>query len=39
MAWYEIDFNYMGIQLLKLLGLAKNVYALDAKTALAKSAR
>jgi stearoyl-CoA desaturase (delta-9 desaturase) len=37
MAWYEIDFNYMGIQLLKLLGLAKNVYALDAKTALAKS--
>jgi len=39
MAWYEIDVNYMGIQLLKLLGLAKNVYALDAKTALAKSAR
>ena len=37
MAWYEIDFNYMGIQLLQLLGLAKNVYALDAKTALAKS--
>jgi fatty-acid desaturase len=37
MAWYEVDFNYMGIQLLQLLGLAKNVYALDAKTALAKS--
>jgi fatty-acid desaturase len=37
MAWYEIDFNYMGIQLLQWLGLAKNVYALDAKTALAKS--
>jgi stearoyl-CoA desaturase (delta-9 desaturase) len=37
MAWYEVDFNYMGIQLLKLLGLARNVYALDAKTALAKS--
>ena len=37
MTWYEIDFNYMGIQILKLLGLAKNVYALDAKTALAKS--
>src|SRR5271170_1971132 len=37
MAWYEIDFNYMGIQLLQLLGLARNVYALDAKTALAKS--
>ena len=37
MAWYEIDFNYMGIRLLQLLGLAKNVYALDAKTALAKS--
>jgi stearoyl-CoA desaturase (delta-9 desaturase) len=37
MTWYEVDFNYMGIQLLKLLGLAKNVHALDAKTALAKS--
>ncbi len=37
MAWYEVDFNYMGIHLLQLLGLAKNVYALDAKTALAKS--
>jgi stearoyl-CoA desaturase (delta-9 desaturase) len=37
MAWYEVDFNYMGIQLLQLLGLARNVHALDAKTALAKS--
>jgi fatty-acid desaturase len=37
MAWYEVDFNYMGIQLLELFGLAKNVHALDAKTALAKS--
>jgi stearoyl-CoA desaturase (delta-9 desaturase) len=37
MAWYEVDFNYMGIRLLQFLGLAKNVYALDAKTALAKS--
>jgi len=37
MAWYEVDFNYMGIQLLKLFGLASNVHALDAKTALAKS--
>jgi fatty-acid desaturase len=37
MAWYEVDFNYMGIQLLQLLGLAKNVHTLDAKTAMAKS--
>jgi stearoyl-CoA desaturase (delta-9 desaturase) len=37
MAWYEIDFNYMGIRLLQLLGLARNVHALDAKTALAKT--
>ena len=37
MAWYEIDFNYMGIRLLQLLGLARNVHALNAKTALAKS--
>ena len=37
MAWYEVDFNYMGIQLLQVLGLAKNVHALDAKTAMAKS--
>jgi stearoyl-CoA desaturase (delta-9 desaturase) len=39
MAWYEVDFNYMGIQFLRLLGLARNVHALDAKTAMAKSAR
>jgi len=25
MAWYEVDFNYMGIQLLQLFGLARNV--------------
>jgi fatty-acid desaturase len=37
MAWYEVDFNYMGIQLLRLFGLARNVHALDAKTAMAKS--
>jgi fatty-acid desaturase len=37
MTWYEVDINYMGIQLLGLLGLAKNIHALDAKTALAKS--
>ncbi len=37
MAWYEVDFNYMGIRLLQLLGLARNVHALDAKTALAKT--
>ena len=36
MAWYEVDFNYMGIQLLQLFGLARNVHALDAKTALSK---
>jgi stearoyl-CoA desaturase (delta-9 desaturase) len=23
--WWEVDFNYWGIQLLALLGLAKNV--------------
>jgi stearoyl-CoA desaturase (delta-9 desaturase) len=37
MAWYELDINYMGIRFLELLGLAKNVHALDAKTAIAKS--
>ena len=37
MTWYEFDFNYLGIQLLALLGLAKNIHALDAKTAMAKS--
>ncbi len=37
MAWYEVDFNYMGIRLLQLLGLARNVHALNAKRALAKS--
>jgi len=37
MAWYELDVNYMGIQLLQFFGLAWNVHALDAKTALAKS--
>lgn len=25
MAWYELDFNYWGIKLLELVGLAKNV--------------
>ncbi len=25
MAWWEVDFNYWGIQLLALLGLAKNI--------------
>ncbi len=36
MAWYELDVNYMGIQMLRWFGLAWNVHALDAKTALAK---
>jgi stearoyl-CoA desaturase (delta-9 desaturase) len=25
MAWWELDFNYWGIQLLALLGLARNI--------------
>jgi fatty-acid desaturase len=25
MAWWELDFNYWGIRLLALLGLARNV--------------
>jgi hypothetical protein len=25
MAWWEVDFNYWGIRLLALLGLAKNI--------------
>jgi stearoyl-CoA desaturase (delta-9 desaturase) len=25
MAWWEVDFNYWGIQLLGLLGLARNI--------------
>jgi fatty-acid desaturase len=27
MAWYEVDFNWWGILLLKKIGLAKKVYA------------
>ena len=33
MAWYEVDFNWWGILLLKKLGLAKKVYAKELKPA------
>ena len=29
LAWYEIDFNWYGISLLKKLGLARQIYAVD----------
>ena len=30
MAWYELDFNYWGIRLLGLVGLARKIKVLDA---------
>jgi stearoyl-CoA desaturase (delta-9 desaturase) len=32
LTWYEIDFNWYGISLLKKLGLARQVYAVDLST-------
>jgi fatty-acid desaturase len=34
MAWWEVDFNYWGIQLLALLGLAKNIKVMRPRLAL-----
>ncbi len=32
LTWYEVDFNWYGISLLKKLGLARQVYAVDLAT-------
>ncbi|MFZ0302415.1 MAG: fatty acid desaturase, partial [Terracidiphilus sp.] len=33
MAWWELDFNYWGIRLLALVGLAKNIKVMRPKPA------
>jgi fatty-acid desaturase len=34
MAWWEVDFNYWGIRLLALLGLAKNIKVMRPRSTL-----